>query len=360
MCMRKKLSMVVLLSGVLAAAGCTKTDEPVAQESSMEPEMSRPAVIETVYSGFKQPDFAYIGTVRAARKADLSFESSGKLISLLAEEGDQVEKGQIIAEMDKTTLQNNYKSALVEYQKAKKDTERLESIYKSSHAISLSDLEKSRTQLDIVRSKMENQKEALDNNTLKAPFDGIIASRKVQQFSFVQAKETIFTLQNLDKLEVAINIPGSAILTAREDVKLAAVFDQLPERKFPVAFKYIATEGDRRTQTYRVILSLPETDKVNILPGMSVTVIPDEIGIARQGTGVIFVPLRAITSDGSGNKFVWKVQQDNRLTKTIIETGALEGDDVIVLNGLADGDRIVTAGVSSLVDHMKVRPLDQE
>nr|MDT0252264.1 hypothetical protein [Endozoicomonas sp.] len=153
---------------------------------------------------------------------------------------------------------------------------------------------------------------------------------------------------------------GSVVLTSTDEVRSVVVFDQLPDLKLPVKFKYIITEGDHTTQTYRVIFSLPKTDQANILPGMSVTIIPDAEAPVENKQRSILIPLKSIISDNSGNKFSWKVAVDGTVTRTKIETGALIGDKVRIVSGLTRGDQIVTTGVNSLRDGMKVRPLGLE
>ncbi len=350
-----------MLVTTLSLMGCGESKEAEAEKSVQAAvEIIRPALIETVSSEAAAFDFAYVGTVQAAQRADLSFELSGKIISMLVQEGDAVEKGQVVAELDKKTLTNNYQSSLAEYRKAEKDTERLEAIYEANRAISLSDLENSRTQRDILNARLENQRQQLEHATLRAPFSGVISRKAADEFSFVQAKETIFSLQNLEELEVEVYIPGSVILTNPETARTLVVFDQLPDLKLPADFKYIATEGDAKTQTYKVVLSLPKTREANILPGMSVTVIPDHSLFDDKTASNVLVPLRAVVSNNSGSKYLWKVKDDGSVYQVFIETGELLGDRVTVLNGLMSGDRVVTAGVSSLRDGMKVRPLDQE
>ncbi|WP_153765676.1 efflux RND transporter periplasmic adaptor subunit [Endozoicomonas sp. OPT23] len=358
---KKSLASAIMLVTTLSLIGCGESKEASTEQPAQAAiEIVRPALIETVTSEAAAFDFAYVGTVQAAQRADLSFELSGKIISMLVEEGDYVQKGQVVAELDKKTLNNNYQSSLAEYRKAEKDTERLEAIYEANRAISLSDLENSRTQKDILKARLENQRQQLEHATLRAPFPGVISRKATEEFSFVQAKETIFGLQNLEELEVEVYIPGSVVLTNPETARTLVVFDQLPDLKLPAEFKYIATEGDAKTQTYKVVLSLPKTTKANILPGMSVTVIPDESMFDTSKDADVMVPLRAVVSDNAGRKYIWKVREDGSVYQVFVETGALLGDRVTVLSGLMTGDRVVTAGVSSLKDGMKVRPLDQE
>jgi multidrug efflux pump subunit AcrA (membrane-fusion protein) len=151
-----------------------------------------------------------------------------------------------------------------------------------------------------------------------------------------------------------------------------AVFDDLPERRLPVTLKSFATEADPQTQTSEVGLGLTPPPDLRVLPGMGVAVLPDTAAGRVAGTTAdaddtadaaapVLIPIAAVVAAADGTPTVWVVDPESgQVSRRSIDTGALQGADLAVLNGLAPGERIVTAGVHSLREGMRVHPLAAE
>jgi RND family efflux transporter MFP subunit len=179
----------------------------------------------------------------------------------------------------------------------------------------------------------------------------------------------VVSLQNPDQLEIVIHVPERVVRGEPRRAAGFAVFDDLPEQRLPVTLKSFATEADPQTQTYEVVLGLTPPPDLRVLPGMGVAVLPDtaaapsagEDGDAAEGAAPVLIPVAAVVAAADGTPTVWVVDPENgKVSRRTIETGALQGADVAVLSGLAPGERIVTAGVHSLREGMRVHPLDSE
>jgi membrane fusion protein, multidrug efflux system len=134
-----------------------------------------------------------------------------------------------------------------------------------------------------------------------------------------------------------------------------AILEGKPERPFPVTLKSFATESDPQTQTYEVVLGFTPPEGMTVLPGMPAEVFPDP---AAGGPGETLVPLAAVLGAADGAPMVWVLDPaTSRVSRRPVEVGAVRGSDIVVVSGLAPGDRIVAAGVHHLRDGMLVRPL---
>ncbi|MEL6619669.1 MAG: efflux RND transporter periplasmic adaptor subunit [Pseudomonadota bacterium] len=220
------------------------------------------------------------------------------------------------------------------------------------------DIEAAEAALRGLEAQLQVARDNLADATLTAPFDGIIASRNIENFVNIQAGQSVALLQSLGVLDLEFDIPGPDVtaLTAGgvENIRNQVAFDALPDMLFDAEVVEFSVQADRATQTYRGRVSLPQPDSRSlILPGMVGRVISTAPGDAPE----IEAPLTAIASDAGGSPFVWRVEDGNIVTQVPVTLGAARGDMVAVSSGLQPGDTIVSAGVSQLFDGMVIRPI---
>lgn len=208
-----------------------------------------------------------------------------------------------------------------------------------------------------LNTQLETARADLADTTLRAPFDGIIARRQVENFINIQANEPIVLLQELATLELLFDVPGPDVsrLAGARDAVLTASLDALPGESLPAELVEFTTEADSATQTYRGRVSIAQPDNATILPGMVGTV-----DIVENGNGgeTIRIPVTAVVSESDGSPFVWVVSPDTNATeKRRVETGNAVGSDITISSGLSPGDIVATAGLSQLLPGMIVRPV---
>ena len=197
----------------------------------------------------------------------------------------------------------------------------------------------------------------LDDARLRAPFGGIVARRLVENFANVQAKEPIATLHEIDTLSLSFDVPGPDVvaLAGRRPLSTVAVLDSLPGREFEAGLEEFSTEADPATLTYRGRVTIRADRGALVLPGMVGRIVVTGGG---KGPPEIAVPLSALVSDADGTLFVWVVTgEESRATRRAVSVGDARGSDVVVREGLAEGDVVVSAGASKLREGMRVRPV---
>lgn len=347
---RVRLALLVLAGALLV--GCDKQTESDTPRST---EVERPARIELVQP-LQSDGLVFNGTVRAAQRAELAFKVSGRVDKVLVNEGDRVQQGDLLAQLDDREFNTALGSARAEYASADADYKRGKAIYDRSQAISKSDLEKLATQRSLAANRLKEAQLALEETRLLAPFAGIVGRKLVDDFAQVSANQTLVIVQDLQELEVMIQVPDKVVLQNQRDRQVVARIVGL-EQTFPLTLKFFATEADPVAQTYQAIFGLGEKGDAPVLPGMSAQV------FVTQGSGgaseQVAVPLSAVVPDNQGQQYVWKVGADNRAQRQNVEVGSLLGDRVVITQGLQQGDRIITAGVRSVQDGMPVRPMDE-
>ncbi|RVT40642.1 efflux RND transporter periplasmic adaptor subunit [Rheinheimera sediminis] len=333
-----------------AVAACSK---PAEQQATAE-QFSRPALIYTVQqSGLSEASFT--GVIRSAQRVELAFRQAGKLTQLHAQEGQQVQAGQVLAELDNQELATLLDSARVEYKQAQANYLRAEAIYRDTQAVSRSDLEQLLTKRDVAANKVTQAEQNLDNSLLKAPFAGVIAQKLVNNFHTVQVNQAVYVLHNPTDLEVVIEVPAKYFVQPKASLHGLAEIDTLPGQRFAVTYRYHASDADPLAQTYQVVLGLDDLGAVKLMPGMNARVFAKSASSAEQQN--ILVPVTAVVPANTGEQFLWLVGSQDKVQKRTVRVGRLFGDQIEVTDGLMAGDRIVVAGVQALTEGMQVHAM---
>lgn len=199
----------------------------------------------------------------------------------------------------------------------------------------------------------------LADTTLAAPYDGVIAERFVEQGQNVRAKQPVVRFQDVDEIEVVVDVPEAVMAAAiqRADiVEMLAELSGAPGARFPVEVREIAQVADPTTRTFQVRGAAKAPDGVRALPGMTATVTMTYRRASILGTRIL-VPVAAVAQQSGGQQVVWIVGADGTVTPRPVKVGAITGGEIEITEGLAPGDQIAVAGVSSLRKGMKVRDL---
>ncbi|WP_162301250.1 efflux RND transporter periplasmic adaptor subunit [Nitrincola tibetensis] len=341
--------LLVLFVCTLALAACDAAPPP---SSSVSEEVVRPARIERVQAVLAT-DLVFNGTLRSAQRAEMAFKVAGRIEEIRVNEGQLVQQGDELARLDDREIRAAFNSAQAEFTSADNDYRRGKAIFDSTQAISRRDLERLETQRSLAANRLSTARISLEETILKAPFDGIVSRKLVENFSRVSANQPVLLIQDPKDLEVVIQVPDQVVL---QSARRTGAYAEVPglDQTFPVTLKSFSTEADPVTQTYQVILALNDKGDANILPGMSARVFA-----SQQGDGEhISIPLSAVLPNNQGQQFVWTVDQQSRATLQPVDIGELVGDRVFIRSGLNAGEQIITAGVNSVREGMKVRPME--
>ncbi|MFS1427128.1 efflux RND transporter periplasmic adaptor subunit [Vibrio splendidus] len=333
--------------------GCGEAE----QSQAVEIPTVKPAMIEVVSSS-QNKQLTFNGVVQASERADLSFRVGGRLTNILVKEGDSVKKGQLLAELDGNDASIALASAVLERDNIEIEYKRAKSLYEKSRAISKSNLDDLTTKYNLAINRLHEAERQLAYTRIEAPFDGIIGRKLLDNHTQVQANAAVFTLHNLEDMEVVINIPDSVMLSGDKMTKAHAEITAAPDKLFNLSLETFATQADPASQTYAIVLGFDDLDGYRVLPGMTVKVFSAEHGSSESDTNVITLPVTAINPDNKGKQFIWVVGENNKVTQRFVTIGELSGDRVVITDNLAINEKVVIAGVSSLLEGMEVRPVE--
>ena len=382
--------VIRIVLGIALIAGICYGLNILRQEKDPEPEVEIVRPVRTVrLQGEGKDSFTrrYFGTVQGGKRADLSFRVPGTLRKINAEKGSSVKRGTLLATLDPrdfntsiSRAQSALSQAQAQYKNAQADFTRYENLYKQ-RVIAKSQYDAYKTQVDVAKSavdsanaSLKSARDALKDTELRAPFDGVIADRKVENFQDVTAKQTIFSLQDLTTLEIVFNIPDNDVLIAPvpdvknlQDLKthaekfdITAKFDALPGKSFPLAIKEVATQATA-SNTYPVTATMPHQKDIRLLPGMAVNVEVDFSGgkSDSENDGKFSVPSTAILNEG-GSNYVWRYAV-GQVSRVPVNVGQIHEGGYVDIEGktLGGGDVIVTSGVNFLHEGRKVRLMEE-
>jgi len=349
---RLTLVLIIISILVLLAAGCRQEKE------DKKPEVIRPVKTMIIKGNMQNRSYSFPGMVRAAKRAILSFKVSGPLVSLPVEEGEQVKKGDLIAQIQKRDFLNAVEEARARYREAKQQFSRYKELY-AKKQVSRADFDRYRAARDVTMAQLQDALNALRDTTLRASFDGVISKRYVENFQKVRAKDPIVNLQDISVIEILVNVPELFIAGIRNpgDSSFIARFESIPNLSFPLTIKEFSTEADPATQTYQVVFTMNQPEEAHILPGMTATVISTTRKSGNEASQEILVPADAVLDAPGDHPYVWLFdQKTGTARKKEVKIGSLEDSGSIrILDGLSPGDLLIIAGVTKLEDGQKVR-----
>ena len=372
--MRKIFSMMVL-AGIVAGAYYGLEVLRSQKEEITKAEVIRPVKTVMISSRGSGGVWHYYGTLQGGRRVDLSFRVSGPIKTIKVDKGASVKRGTILATLDPRDYQTKLRQAKSsqaqaksQYDNALANFKRYENLY-NERVIPKSTYDTYKTQMEVAKSALDAAiastaavQDSLKDTELRAPFDGVIVDRMVENFQDVTAKQPIFSLQDISTLEIVFNVPDNDVIWASKaaalrgnKVTLKAMFDALPERVFPLEVKEVVLQADRSTNTFPVTAVMPSQAGLALLPGMSATVEVELHENSNSENLPFIVPQTALINE-NGKNFVW-LCENNLVRKVNITAGVPYNNGSIEISGseLKDGDYIVTAGANLLHEGQRVR-----
>lgn len=322
----------------------------------------RPIKIHTVGSLRPSSIREYPGTIRAYQTAQMGFEVAGRVMEFPVREGDELAEGDVLARLDARDYEAEFNVAEANLAKAQADLARSENTNKAlPGAVSKDTLESDIRSTKVFEAKLAIAQKAVDDTVLRAPFDGIMARKLVEDFANVQAKEPVLIFQDNSVLEIEVAVPERDFVRRMSNVETReqlterlspkVIISSLPGREFPAVIKEYATTADPVTRTFAVKLNFDNPDDVNVLPGMTA-----RVRIVVDPQSAWSVPVTAAQADENEQPYVWKIDPASMtVTKSPVQLGEMSGDRVLLTGGVEQGDQVAVSGVASLREGMQVR-----
>ena len=326
------------------------------------------------------------GYVTPRRRATVAAKITGRVVKMYAEEGMQVEEGQVLAVLDESDARTRLLSAQadrdatsaaladlrVNLGNAERELRRTEGLEQAGVA-SPQALDLARTTADSFRARIKSTDEQvraaearirvaqqdLDNCIVRAPFAGIVVSKDAQVGEMVSpvsagggfTRTGIATIVDMNSNEVEVDVNESYIARVQPGQPVTSVLDAYPDWKIPSHVRTVIPTADRQKATVKVRISFDRLDP-RILPdmGVKVTFLGEETGAARAATRVL-VPHDAVRQE-NGQTVVF-LYREGKVERRAVRVGGAQGNDVEIIAGVGDGDRLAI-GAEPLKDGQRV------
>jgi len=283
-----------------------------------------------------------VGNFIANESAVIRPEVDGRIVEIAFEEGQPVKKGQLLFRLDASIFEAQLHEAQARLALSTRNYERAKTLNEKGHS-SGEILDRSLAEMRIDQASVELNKARLEKTRIIAPFDGIIGLRQVSLGDFVEAKNELITLVSLDPVKVEFRLPERFYRVLAEGGMIRAAPDALPGEIFEGRIYAIAPTIDLNGRSVAVKATMPNPEH-RLRPGMFARVSL----LVDQRNAALVVPEAAIVQRGDG-QYVYRIL-DGKADLTRVRLGLRQTGRVEVVEGLREGDTVVTAG------QIKLRP----
>ncbi|MBP3203425.1 MAG: efflux RND transporter periplasmic adaptor subunit [Bacteroidales bacterium] len=332
-----------LLPALLAFVACGNGSNQAPQAAA--PVATVPNVeVAQVQARDVPQDNTYASTIEAYAVNNIMPQTGGRIRKINAEVGDYVSKGQILAEMDRTQLEQ------LSVQIANDDIEyeRLKSLY-AEGGVSQSDFETAEMGYKLRKINYENVKE---NTILRSPISGYVSARNFDTGDMFSMAAPLFTVQQVTPVKLLVGISESEYTKVKKGDSVTLTVDALPGRSFSGKVERLYPVIDAATRTFKAQVVVANTDKA-LRPGMYARVVVN-FGTRR----LVMVPDQSLVKqEGTGTRFIYVLKADGTVSYLPVTVGRHIGTEYEILSGLEDGATVVVKGQAALKDGIKVNAL---
>lgn len=290
-----------------------------------------------------------VGTLRAMRGVDISSEVSGIVRQVHVKSGQRVKKGALLFELD-AGEEVAQLEALTASRRLAEINHRRDREQFAIQAISEAQFDASETELNRLKAEESRQQAAIDKKRIRAPFSGRLGVTTINPGQFINPAEKLVTLQDNKTLYVDFKLPQRLLSQLEKGQQIHVNSDTGISRDGQInAINAVIDPATRNL----MIEGLIENEDESLLPGMFVQVAID-IGAPEQ---LLTLPQTAVSYNPYGSTlFLARTEQDGSaegkpaLTarQVFVKTGPRRGDQIAIIDGLSDGDMVVTSGQMKL------------
>ena len=336
----KKVHFAIAAVVLIALCGCGEKKKTAAEQTVR-------VKVQQIQAEVVNGEQGFSGTIEESSGTSLSFAVTGTIKKIYVSAGQMVAAGQLIAELDPTTLQNAYIIAKTSLEQAQDTYNRMKELHDAG---SLPEMQwiSIENQLKSAMASEAMSKKSLNDTKLYAPFSGYIASRDGEIGQNAIPGSPIVKLVNIGSVKVKISVPENEVQRIAKGSSMKIIVPALNNREFSGRVTERGVSADPRSRTYEVKATIQNPGS-QLLPGMICQAFTNYM----LGSTGVFVPAYLVQLDGDNKTFVWVVNSGKAVKREItINNETAQG--VQVSGGLSAGDQIIVAGQQKVSNGMKV------
>lgn len=338
------LAFALILSIISSSCSSDTQSKNISDEDST---LAIPVEMAPTERGTISAYYSTTATLEAEQEATVVAKVNGIINEIVAEEGDIIQKGQLLARLEDQQF-------MLEADRNKATMDRLYNDFQRNNELFDRDLI-SANQFENAKFEYESQKATYDlarlnvgYTQIKAPITGIISDRMVKTGNMVNVDEQLFKITALDPLLAVLHVPEHEMVKLRVGQPAIIQADAVPNEQFDGKILRISPVVNPETGTFKVTIAVHNISP-KLKPGMfgRIRIVYD----VHQNA--LLIPKEAIMSEDGGSSVY--VINDQLAYRRAVLTGFSNGSNIEILDGLLEGDRVVTIGQNSLQDSTLVQ-----
>jgi membrane fusion protein (multidrug efflux system) len=343
--MKKKIFTVLIVLAIIFLVALPKLNLFSEKEKSSQPGGSGPVSMSLQVDALVlRPEkldnkLVFTGSVLPNESLELRVEASGKISKIHFEEGKSVKKGQLLLEINDDELVAQLQKQRYN-QKLNQDNEYRQRKLLEKEAISQEEYDNALNRLNTTIADIKLLEAQLAKTRIIAPFDGVIGLRFVSEGAYVNSNTSVATLYSLSPAKIDFSVPGRYSTQVRSGKKIRFTIENDP-RVLEGEVYAVEPQIDLNTRTLKV-RALADNPEGLLLPGQFVRV---EL-ILETIENALLVPSEALVPELQGHKVF--VASSGKAKEVKVEIGLRTDRYVEVVNGLHEGDTLITTGILQL------------
>lgn len=344
---KKGFFLMAVLSVVLTACGNKEEQQKVAPVR---------VVTEVVGSQVDKNTRTYVGEVEAESSTSVSFTGSGTVLRVAVEEGQHVQKGQFIAEMDATQARNMLVNCEAQMRQANDALERMKQLHDQN---ALPEVKWVETQSQVAQAKaqLDMARKSLADCRIYAPVSGVIGQKTMSSGETALPSQPVCTILNINNVKVKVAVPEKEIGRFSASTPTDIRVEALGETFMGGAIEK-GVQADPVSRTYEVRINV-ENPGEKLLAGMVCEVkVRDGETVAAHETGntTVMVPITAVQRSADGSMFVWKAE-GGKAHRAKVTLGEASGNRIEVTNGVKKGEKVIVKGYQKVSEGSEVEEI---
>lgn len=352
------LIVIILLGAVLGGIFGYK----FFQFGQMQEQMSQPqppAKISAVQAQTESwtPQLKAVGSVEAINGIEVANEVPGVVEVINFESGDTVKKGDVLIRLDAAIDEAAVRTRRAEAQLAEQEFKRLSDLL-PKRAVSQSQYDESKANFDAARARVNEAEAQRSKKIIRAPFDGKLGLRLVDQGEYIATGTSIVEINMLHPIYVDYTLSEKDLPMVAQGYDVVATVAAVPDQTFPGQVSAINTSVNPESRTVRVRATLDNKDNL-LRPGMFATISTRQ----PQDREVVTIPRTAISYNTYGD-YVYVVAENDDgqlvVNRRTVESGNTRDGQVAILSGLKQGEQVVAKGLLRLRAGQSVTIVDEQ
>lgn len=303
---------------------------------------------ESIKSENVSTDFIANGNFAPLQELSFSAENSGRVIQVLVKEGSAVRIGQTLAIIKGDRLSVDVQSAKANYQNALADSQRFENAFKTG-GVTKQQLDQAKLALSNAKAQLDQANINFGDATIKSSINGIVNKKYIEPGSVVSPGTQLFDLVNVSKLKLKVTVNENQVASLKVGSVIKIKASVYPDKDFSGKITFIAPMADE-SLSFPLEIEISNNANNDLKAGMYGTAHFETN--QTQKAPLKIVPRTAFVGSVSNNQVFVVKDSIARLTKIV--SGRIFGEKVEVLEGLNEGDVVVTSGQINLTDGAKV------